>query len=137
MHKIDSPRSASADTARPFSKTGEILLRIDRGNKFPARREGGRGIGGVDYAPISRLKRPRRVPVGPTWSPLSIRSLGIGRFDDGAVEVVADLDNDIGLIADPFKNPGGNLRDKFIRRRDSRTRLLAKAILIPWDENVR
>lgn len=107
MHKIDSPRSASADTARPFSKTGEILLRIDRGNKFPARREGGRGIGGVDYAPISRLKRPRRVPVGPTWSPLSIRgirSLGIGRFDGGAIEVVADLDNDIGLIADPFKN---------------------------------
>lgn len=52
-------------------------------------------------------------------------------------EVVADLDNDIGLIADPFKNPGENLRDKFIRRRDSRTRLLAKAILIPWDENVR
>lgn len=68
---------------------------------------GGRGIGGVDYAPISRLKRPRRVPVGPTWSPLSIRgirSLGIGRFDGGAIEVVADLDNDIGLIADPFKN---------------------------------
>lgn len=52
-------------------------------------------------------------------------------------EVVADLDNDIGLIADPFKNPGENLRDKFIRRRDSRTRLLAKAILIPWDKNVR
>lgn len=30
--------------------------------------------------------------------------MGIGRFDGGAVEVVADLDNDIGLIADPFKN---------------------------------
>lgn len=27
-------------------------------------------------------------------------------------EVVADLDNDIGLIADPFKNPGENLRDE-------------------------
>lgn len=50
------------------------------------------------------------------------------------LEVVADLDNDIGLIADPFKNPKEYLREKFIRRRDSR---LAKAILIPRDENVR
>lgn len=100
--------------------------------------------GGGSGASITRRFLASNVPAvsplaqpGPRYRYRGIRSLGIGRFDGGAIEVVADLDNDIGLIADPFKNPGGNLRDKFIRRRDSRTRLLAKAILIPWDENVR
>lgn len=59
----------------------------------------GKGVG-VDYAAI--------LLASPLWILLS-RGYGIGELADWAtvLEVVADLDNDIGLIADPFKNPGG------------------------------